>query len=73
MIRSFAREWAEMDSNHRRRKPADLQFVNADFRDFAPAFIRAGMPMNTWFAGDCAFHRFTCKSAFFTADRRKRP
>ena len=69
----FERKWAEMDSNHRRRKPADLQFVNADLRGFAQVVIRAGKLMNTGFAGDLIFHGFALKSALFTADRRKRP
>lgn len=30
LSRVFEKEWAEMDLNHRRRKPAPLQFVKAD-------------------------------------------
>ena len=73
MFPCFQREWAELDSNQRRRKPADLQFANADLHSFSLAFNRAGKPMNTWFAGDFAFHGLALKSTVFTADRRKRP
>ena len=53
----FEREWAEMDSNHRRRKPADLQ--SAPFGHFGIYPFSVGRWL---YAGRHAAQGFRCKN-----------